>query len=282
MAPRAISGGTISFGLVNIPVKLFPAASPKASISFKMLSKDGHKLKQQYIDPKDEDRVVPRSEMVKGYEVEKDKYLLFTPEELSELQEKSTQRIEIEEFVPEEEVPRVFFDKTYYLGPDKGAGHPYQLLGKAMRETGRCGLARYAARGKMYLVLIAPAGDDAIAMHQLHYADELVDVKDIETGDAEVKDEELAMATQLIQQIAKDRFEPDKYEDEVRKRTERLIEQKRQGESIVGEAETEEPEAGVTDIMAALRASLEQGAAKEGSEAEAKPAKKKRRSKKAS
>lgn len=256
MAPRAIGTASITFGLVNIPVKLHSAANAKSGISFRLLSKEGHKLKQQYIDPKRGDAVVPRDQMVKGYEHAKDKYLIFTDEELSELQEKATQQIEIAEFVPEEKVPRVFFDKTYYLSPDKGGDRAYRLLSEAMKQTGRCGLARYAARGKMYLVLIAPMGD-ALAMHQLHYADEVVDVSLVPTGDSKPKDEEVALATQIIEQISTDAFEPEKYEDEVRKRIEALIERKLAGEVIVPEPEVQEPESDVTDIMAALKASLE-------------------------
>ena len=120
MAPRAISTASITFGLVNIPVKLFSAANPRSSVSFKMLSKEGHRLKQQYVDPKSDGVVVPRNEMVKGYEYAKDKFVLFTAEELAELQEKSTQQIEIVEFVPQDKVPRVYYDKSYFLGPDKG------------------------------------------------------------------------------------------------------------------------------------------------------------------
>ena len=124
-----------------------------------------------------------------------------------------------------------------------------------MKKTGRCGLARYSARGKMYLVLIAPM-EDAVVMHQLHYADELVDVSGIPTGDAELKDEELALASQIVQQIATDDFRPEQYEDLVRKRVEKLIERKVAGEDIVAEPEIEESAAGVTDLMAALKASL--------------------------
>ncbi|MEL6188601.1 MAG: Ku protein [Myxococcota bacterium] len=255
MAPRAISAASITFGLVNIPVKLYSAANPRSNVSFKMLSKEGHKLKQQYIDPQNGGEVVPRSEMVKGYEYAKDKYVIFTPEELAELQEKSTQQIEITEFVPESTVPRVYFDKTYYLGPDKGGDRAYKLLSEAMKQTGRTGLARYSARGKQYLVLIAPMGD-AVAMHQLHYADELVDVNDIPLGDADPKDEELALATQIINQISTEEFRPDQYEDEVRKRVEGLIERKVAGEEIVSDPVEEEAPAGVTDLMAQLKASL--------------------------
>lgn len=261
-----MSGGSITFGLVNIPVKLYPAANPKASVSFKLLSPEGHRLKQQYVDPKNDDAVVPRSEMKKGYEVGKDRYVLLEPEELAAVQERSTGQIEIDAFIPEDAVPRAYFDKTYYLGPDKGGDRPYALLAKAMRETKRCGLAKYAARGKQHLVLIAPAGESAIALHQLHYADELVDVGEVPTGDAEVKDAELALATQIIDQIASDRFEPDKYEDEVRKRVEQLIEKKLAGEAIVEEAAPEPADAGVTDLMAMLKASLSDQGEAEGAD----------------
>lgn len=256
MAPRALSGGSITFGLVNIPVKLYPAANPKSSVSFKLLSKEGHRLKQQYIDPKNDDAVVARSEMVKGYEVGKDRFVLFEPAELEAVQAQSTGQIEIDAFVPEDSIPRAYFEKTYYLGPDKGGDRPYALLSQAMRATGRCGLAKYAARGKQYLVLIAPAGESAIALHQLHYADELVDVGEIPTGEASPKKEELALATQIIDQIATDEFHPEKYEDEVRKRLEALIEKKVAGESITEEAAPEPADTGVTDLMAMLKASL--------------------------
>lgn len=255
MALRAITNATISFSLVNIPVKLHSAANPRAAVSFRLLSKEGHRLRQQYVDPKNGDALVPRSEMVKGYEYQKDKYVLLSPEELVELQEKSTQRIDISEFVPFTEVPPVYFDKTYYLSPEKGGDRAYRLLSRAMKRTGRCGLGRYAARGKMYLVLISPM-DDALAMHQLHYADEVVDVSEVVTGDADPGDDELALASQIIDQFANDRFEPEKYKDEVRSRIERLIERKVAGEELVSESEAPPMESKVTDLMAALKASL--------------------------
>ncbi len=264
MAPRAMGTASIAFGLVNIPVKLFSAANPKAAISFKMLSKEGHRLKQQYVDPENGDAVVPRSEMVKGYEHGKDKFLLFEPEELADLQEKATQEIEITEFVREDQVPRVYFDKTYYLGPDKGGDRAYRLLSEAMKQTGRVGLAKYRARGKQYLVMVAPAGD-ALALHQLHYHDEVVDVAEIPTGDALPKEEEVAMATMLIEQRASDVFSPERYEDEVRMRTLALIERKLAGQ-VLTEAPAPAPASSeVVDLMAALKASL----AKKQSEASA-------------
>ena len=148
MAPSAVSTASISFGLVNIPVKLYSSRKSKAAISFNMLWKKGNKLKQQYIDPKDDSRIVERSEMVKGFEYAKDQYVIFTEEELKELQEKSTQSIDITEFVPSEEVPQVYLQKTYWLGPDKGGERAYRLLSEAMKTCGRNAIAKYAARGK--------------------------------------------------------------------------------------------------------------------------------------
>ena len=287
MAPRAVGTASIAFGLVNIPIKLYSAANPSASISFKLLSKDGHKLKQQYIDPKDDDRVVARSEMVKGYEFAKDQYVIFEDAEIKEMQEKATQSIDIAEFVPEAEVPKVYYAKTYYLGPDKGGDRAYKLLAEAMERTGRVGLARYAARGKMYLVVIAPQ-DEGLVMYQLHYADEVQAFDEVPKGDAEVKEGELGLAVQLIEQIASDTFDPDKYTDEVKARMERAIQAKIEGQEVT-EAEEEPQKAQIIDIMAALKASLgaddgeaepEEGEAKASKKKKATASKKKRATKK--
>jgi DNA end-binding protein Ku len=255
MAPRAVSTASISFGLVNIPVKLYSSGNSKASISFNLLSKKGHKLKQQYIDPKDGDRVVERSEMVKGYEYAKDQYVIFTEEELKEMQEKSTQSIDITEFVPAEEVPQVYLQKTYWLGPDKGGERAYRLLGEAMKTCGRNAIAKYAARGKTYLVMLAPH-DHGIAMHQLYFSDEVVPFSEIPLDDSiQLKDGEIALAMQLINQIATDVFKPDNYEDEVKKRIEAAIQQKIDGEAVTI-APSEAPKAQIIDLMDALKASL--------------------------
>lgn len=284
MAPKAISTASISFGLVNIPVKLYSSGDSKRAISFRLLSKDGHKLKQQYIDPKDDDRVVPRSEMVKGYEYAKDQYVIFKEEELKELQEKSTQSIDINEFVPAETIPSVYKSKTYWLGPDKGGERAYRLLSEAMKVTGRCAVAKYAARGKMYLVMLEPF-DGGIAMHQLYYADEVVPFSEVPLdGDIELKEGELGLATQLIDQIASEDFHPENYEDEVKKRVEAAIQQKIEGEAITI-APAEAPKAQIIDLMDALKASLggQEEAGEEAPEAEEKkPAKKAKGKKKSS
>ena len=258
MAPRAVGTATIAFGLVNIPIKLYSAANPSSAVSFRLLSKDGHRLKQQYVDPKKDGAVVPRGEMVKGYEFAKDQYVIFEEAELKELQEKATQAIEIAEFVPLDQVPAVYYAKTYYLGPDKGGDRAYRLLSEAMEKTGRVGLAKYAARGKMYLVLVVPR-DEGLIMHQLHYPDELTSFDEVPKSEAEVKEAELALAIQLIDQIAKNRFEPEAYEDEVKKRVEAAIQRKIEGQAIT-EAPADVPKTQIVDIMEALKASLGESA----------------------
>jgi DNA end-binding protein Ku len=254
VAPRAISTGSISFGLVNIPVRLFSAANPSSGISFRLLSKDGHRLKQQYIDPKDEDKVVPRNEMVKGYEVAKDQYVIFTDDEIKELQEQSTQSIDIAEFVPEASVPKVYIQKTWFLGPDRGGDRAYRLLGEALRETGRCALAKYAARGKMYLVLIAPK-DDGLVMYQLHYDHEIQSFDEVPKGEAELKEGELELAKKIIEQSASEEFRPEKYTDEVKDRMEAAIQRKMDGQDLTV-APDESPKGQIIDLMDALKASL--------------------------
>ena len=263
MAPRAVSTASISFGLVNIPVKLYSSGNSKAAISFNMLSKKGNKLKQQYIDPKDDNRIVERSEMVKGFEYAKDQYVIFTEEELKELQEKSTQSIDITEFVPAESVPQVYLQKTYWLGPDKGGARAYALLSQAMETSGRNAIAKYAARGKTYLVMLAPH-ESGIAMHQLYYADEVVPFSEIPLDEVQLKDGELSLAMQLINQIASDKFIPDNYEDDVKKRIDAVIQQKVEGQAVTI-APAEAPKAQIIDLMDALKASL--GAADTPSEA---------------
>ena len=168
---RAIAGATISFGLVSIPVKLYSATEASAAISFNMLhAKCGTRVKQQYYCPKDNE-IVSRNDMVKGYEVAKDQYVTFTPEELKALEESATQLIDIAQFIPAKAIDPVYFDKAYYLGPEKGGEKAYQLLAAAMREAGRVALARYAARGKQYLVMVRPTVEEpgGLVMQQLLY-----------------------------------------------------------------------------------------------------------------
>ena len=254
MTARPFASGTISFGLVTIPVKLYSTGETASGIQLNMLHrKCGTRLKQQYICPTDE-QVVGRDEMVKGYEYAKGQYVLFTDEELKALTPEPTNAIEITEFVPAEEVDPVYFEKSTYLGPDKGGDKPYRLLSQAMRETGRAAVARYAARGKDYLVLLRPY-QEGLIMQQLRYADEIRNFTEVPVAPSEVKEPELRLAMQLIEQIAADEFHPEAYEDNVRKRTRQLIEQKVQGQEIQA-APPEAPKAQIVDLMEALKASL--------------------------
>jgi DNA end-binding protein Ku len=253
MAARPIGSGTVSFGMVSIPVKLFSASESKSAVSFNLLhGKCGSRLKQQYICPKDSETVT-RDQMVKGYEFAKDQYVTFTEDELKAMAQEAERAIEIAEFVPADQVDPIYFDSAYYLGPDKGGDKAYHLLVKAMRETGRSALAKWAARGKQYLVLIRPV-QDGLVMQQLLYADEVRTISDVPLGDAEVKDSELSLAVQLVNQIASDEFKPEQYEDGVRKRVQEAIQRKIEGQEVT--ASVEPPKAQIIDLMEALKASL--------------------------
>ncbi|TMG87764.1 MAG: Ku protein [Betaproteobacteria bacterium] len=254
MAARSIASLTVSFGLVSIPVKLFSATEASRAISFNLLHKAcGSRLKQQYICIKEEVPVA-REDMVKGYEFAKDQYVIFSPEELKALEEAGTHMAEITEFVPIDAVDPVYFDKAYYLGPDKGGAKPFALLASALRESKRCALGRWAARGKQYIVMIRPV-EDGLVMQQLLYAGEVRSIKDLEIPKTEVKDAELKLAKQLIEQQASDTFDPTAYTNEVAARIEAAVQKKVEGEEITL-AEAPEGGAQVIDLMEALRASL--------------------------
>ncbi len=197
-----------------------------------------------------------REDMVKGFEFAKDQYVIFTPDELKAMEEAGTHMAEITEFVPIEAIDPVYFDKAYYLAPDKGGAKPFALLASALRESKRCALGRWAARGKQYIVMIRPV-EDGLIMQQLLYAGEVRSMKDIDIPKTEVKDAELKLAAQLIEQQASDKFDPAAYKDDVRERIEAAIQKKVEGQEI---AITEEPAAGgaqIIDLMEALRASLD-------------------------
>jgi DNA end-binding protein Ku len=256
---RAISGGTISFGLVSIPVQLYSATQASAGVSFNLLhAKCGTRVKQQYICPLDNE-IVPRDQMVKGYEFAKDQYVTFTNDELKSMEEKATQTIDIAQFVPAESIDPVYFDKAYYLGPEKGGEKAYRLLAEVMRETKRVAVARYAARGKQYIVMLRAAdsaqGGTGIVMQTLLYSDEVRPFSEVPIGDATVREGELNLAKQLVDQIASETFNPNEYEDDVRKRIQADIDRKVQGQEIAAPAPTAEP-ARVIDLMEALKASL--------------------------
>jgi DNA end-binding protein Ku len=267
MAARSIGSLSISFGLVSIPVKLFSATEASRAISFNLLHKGcGSRLRQQYICVKEEVPVA-REDMVKGYEFAKDQYVMFSPDELKALEETGTQSAEITEFVPIESIDPVFFDKAYYLAPDKFGAKPYALFARALRESKRCALGRWAARGKQYIVMIRPV-EDGLIMQQLLYGDEVRSMKDIDIPNTEVKDAELKLAQQLIEQQASDTFDPSAYTDDVRTRIEAAVQKKVEGQEITM-AEAPAATAQVIDLMEALRASLEKKPPAKGREPQA-------------
>ena len=261
MPARALSTATISFGLVSIPVKLYSGAEPKSALSFNQIDKkDGSRIKQQLVNPRSGE-VVPREEIVKGYEFAKGQYVLFEPEELKTLEAAATHTIDIVEFLKADQIDRQYLDKVYYLGTDKGGARAYKLLAQALIETGRIGIGKYAARGKQYLVMVRPMADNGLVLEQLHYPDELRSFAEVPIEDAVVKPAELKLATQLIEQAASDKFKPENYRDEVRERMLELIQRKVDGEDITI-APTTEPEHKIIDIMEALKASLAAGNAR--------------------
>src|SRR3954469_14105579 len=229
MPPRPIGNATISFGLVSVPVSLYSASESSATVSFNMVHKTcGTRLKQQYICPKEGD-VVEKDDIAKGYEFAKGQFVLFTPEEIKALDEKATNSIDIVEFVPLAAVDRIYLDKVYYLGPDKGGDRAYRLLVAALEDTGRAAVGQYSARGKQHLVLVRPMGD-VLVMEQLHYHAELRSAADVPRTDTPVKDGERALARMLIEQTAVDEFRPESYRCQVRERVREAIQQKVDGQ----------------------------------------------------
>ena len=253
MPARSIGTGTLSFGMVSIPIRTYAAGESASAVSFNLLhGKCKSRLKQQYVCPKDNE-IVPRDQMVKGYEFSKEQYVTFTDEEIKAMAEEAQKAIEITEFVPASKVDPVFFDGAYYLGPDKGGEKAYKLLNEAMKQTGRTALAKWAARGKQYLVMIRPV-EKGLVMQQLLYRDEVRPIAEVPIDDAELREAELKLAVQLVEQIASDEFRPENYEDEVRKRYHEAIQRKVEGQEIT--AAPEAPRAQIIDLMEALKASL--------------------------
>ena len=255
MAARSIASLTVSFGLVAIPVKLYSATRSTGSIHFNLLhKKDGSRLKQQYVCLK-EGVVVERDEIVKGYEFAKDQYVMFTPEEIKALEEAGTRSIDVQEFVPLASVDPVYFNNTYYLAPDKGGAKPYTLFAMALRESQRCAVGRWATRGREYVVIVRPMGN-ALALHQLHFAPEVLSINELEIEETKVRDAELKLAQQLVEQQAAESFDPTAYTDEVKARIEAAIQRKVEGEQITLAEAPPAADGKVIDLMEALRASL--------------------------
>jgi DNA end-binding protein Ku len=254
--PRAIWSGAISFGLVNIPVKLYSAVSKKTVRFHQIDAESGVRVRQKRVGPDGEE--IPYEQIVKGYEIGPDRYVTIAPEELEALEPQKTRTIDIEDFVDLDQIDPIYYDHPYYLAPDTGAAKAYRLLVDAMEDSGKVAVARVVLRSKEHLVAIRPR-DGALAMETMLFADEVIPPESLEElasadGDVQTSDRELAMANQLIESLASD-FEPEKYRDEYRERVLDLIERKAQGETIV----IEEPEAApkeVPDLMAALEASI--------------------------
>jgi len=260
MAARSIASLSLGFGLVSIPVKLYSATESSGAVKFNLLARDGSRLKQQYVSEKDQ-AVVPRAEMVKGYEFEKDRFVLFTPEELKALEESGDPTIEIQSFIPEKSVDPLFYDKAYLLAPDKRGGKPYALLAEAMRQSGRCALGRWTWKAKQYVVQIRPA-EDGLVLQQLLYADEVRSLKDLGIESVEVSAGELQLALQLIAHISADSYDPTQFVDEEKKRILAAIDEKIAGKQVIASAHEEAPgTAQIIDLMEALRASLSNKAA---------------------
>ncbi len=254
--PRAIWSGAISFGLVNIPVKLYSAVSKKTVRFHQIDAESGGRVRQKRVGPDGEE--IAYEQIVKGYEIGPDRYVTISPEELEALEPQKTRTIDIEDFVDLEQIDPIYYDHPYYLAPDTGAAKAYKLLVDAMEDSGKVAVARVVLRSKEHLVAIRPR-EGALAMETMLFADEVIPAESLEElatadGDVQTSDRELAMANQLIDSLASD-FEPDKYRDEYRERVLDLIERKAQGETIVIEEPAAEPEK-VPDLMAALEASI--------------------------
>jgi len=255
MAARATSSGTISFGLVSIPVKFYTAAASEQA-SFNMLHKKcGGRVKQQYICPTDNNEVVERTDMIKGYEYARGQYVQFTDEEIKALESERSNSIEIAEFVPIRSVDFVQVEKTYYLGPDKGGDKAYRLLSESMTKKDMVAVGRWGSRGKEQLVLIRPYGKDGIILHQLYYATEVRAFDEIDTGATfTFSDKEHELAEKLIEQLSSDSFEPEKYHDSYTDRVNAAVQQKVEGKEIT--IAPEAPKAQIIDLFEALKKSL--------------------------
>jgi DNA end-binding protein Ku len=264
MSARPLSSATISFGLVSVPIQMYSASESQAAISFNWINKKtGARCKQQYIDSTTGEKV-EKEDMMKGREFSKGQYVLFTPDEIKAMEEKKdTGIISVSEFVPADQVERLFFDKGYFIGPNKGGERAYRLLTEALKKTKLVAIGQYVARGKTYLVMLRPM-EGGLVLETLHYADEVRSIKNVPLPEGDVKPAELTLALQIIEQLKTDAFKPEKYRDTVRDRMQEQIDAKIAGQEIVAEP-TEEPETQIIDLMEALKASLAKGGSrKEG------------------
>jgi len=255
--PRAVWSGSISFGLVNIPIKLFNAVSRK-NVSFNQIdSRTGSRVKMQRVSAADGSEV-PYEAIVKGYELSPDRYVLIEPEELDALDPEATHTIDIEEFISLSEIDPIFYDAAYYVAPVKGTEKPYALLVRAMEQEGKVAIARFVMRTKQYLAALRPK-DGKLLISTMVYADEVIPAEEISDLDGveaiEVSDRELAMAKQLIDSLTNE-FAPEQFRDEYRDKVLELIEQKAAGVETIVEAPVAVEETKVVDLLAALEASV--------------------------
>jgi DNA end-binding protein Ku len=259
MPPHSLGSGTISFGLVSIPVKLYTAAS-SGGVSFNLLhAKCGNRIRQQTFCPVCNE-VVDRSGLVKGYEFSKEQYVRFTEEELKSLEGEASKVIEIAEFVPLPRVDPIYFEKTYYLGPDKGGEKAYRLLADAMSKTERVALAKFVMRGKESFVLIRSA-QDGLMLHTMYFADEVRDFGEVDKGQsAKLREGELDLALRLVDELSHDDFKPEQYVDEYRQRVLDMVNLKVEGKEITAVG-PQVQRAQVIDLMDALKQSLAKRAA---------------------
>jgi DNA end-binding protein Ku len=254
--PRAIWSGAISFGLVNVPVKLYSATSPKTVRFHQLSSKTGARIRQKRVDPSTGDEVA-FEDIVKGYELSPERYVLIEPEELEALDPKATKTIDIEEFVDLEDIDPIYYDHSYYLAPATGGAKAYRLLLEAMRESGKVAIGKIVIRSRQQLCALRPA-DQVMALSTMLFGDEVLAPDRLDELDAideaDASERELTMAQQLISSLSAD-FDPRRFKDEYRERVLELIERKAAGEEIAVQPEAE-AEAPAPDLMAALEASL--------------------------
>ena len=251
--PRPLQSASLSFGLVNIPVKLYTAARDK-SVSFHLLhQKDGSRIREQIICI-EEDKPVSRKDLVKGYEVRRGTYVEITDKELNALEAEANRNVEIQEFVPADAVDPVYVKKSYYLGPDKGGAKPYALLAQAMLREERAAIAQLVQRGKEHLVMIRPTKDQTLLLHVLYYRDEVRAFEAAPEGKA-ASTKEVELAMQLVHHLASKKWDPGKYRDAYRDRVLDLIAKKEQGKKIVASKPARGPDK-VLDLTAALKRSL--------------------------
>jgi DNA end-binding protein Ku len=264
--PRSIWTGAISFGLVTVPVKMYSSVSRKTVRFHQLNGKTGVRIQQKRVDPSTGDEV-NYEDIVKGFELTPDRYVIIEPGELEALDPKKTKAIEIEDFVSLDEIDPIYYDHPYYLAPGPGGAKPYKLLLDAMRETGRVAIAKVVIRSKQQLVAVRPMGDNVLGMATMVFPDEIIDPSTIDelsdVADVEIKERELAIAKQLVDSLTGE-FDPDAYRDTYRDEVLALVERKAEGKEIAVQPDAEQEDAEVPDLMSALKASLDAVRAREG------------------